>query len=68
MAILVWYVPIPVIGTVFVGMGMVLDFSTHDIPVPNPSGSDCCVMAAGVVWAGWQQTIQASADSLAQSH
>ena len=36
MAILVQYVPIPIMGMVFAGMGMVLDFQTHDIPVPNP--------------------------------
>ena len=31
------YVPVPVTGMVFVGTSTVLDFSTHDIPMPNPN-------------------------------
>ena len=30
------YVPIPIMGMVFVGTGAVLDFPTRGIPVPNP--------------------------------
>ena len=36
MQIMVWYVPVSVMGRMFAGMGMVWEIPTCSIPMPNP--------------------------------